>query len=107
VFVSDLLECHEPGAVRRYLLEHHYRDAWDYDDDALAEAAVAYKRWEEAAVGDREDPALAARVEAALDDDLDAPAAIAALDEAAEAGAGGTLRRLAGVLGFPLSPTEG
>jgi L-cysteine:1D-myo-inositol 2-amino-2-deoxy-alpha-D-glucopyranoside ligase len=107
VFVADLLERHEAGAIRRHLLEHHYRAAWEFDDAALAESAAAYKHWAEAATGDVERPDLAARVEAALDDDLDAPAAIAALDEAAEAGAGGTLRRLGRAMGFDLSPAEG
>jgi cysteinyl-tRNA synthetase len=40
----------------------------------------------------------------AMDDDLDTPKALAVLDRAAAAGAGETLRTLAGVLGFALTP---
>jgi L-cysteine:1D-myo-inositol 2-amino-2-deoxy-alpha-D-glucopyranoside ligase len=43
VFVSDLLERFEGGAIRRYLLEHHYRGGWAHDDEAPAEAATGFK----------------------------------------------------------------
>jgi L-cysteine:1D-myo-inositol 2-amino-2-deoxy-alpha-D-glucopyranoside ligase len=102
VFVSDLRERHEGGALRRYLLEQHYRSDWSYDEAALAEADRGWKVWEDAAHGDGTDPSLVARFEAALAHDLDTPAAIAVLDEAASAGAGRTLRELAAVLGFDL-----
>ncbi|MBA2528968.1 MAG: cysteine--tRNA ligase [Euzebyales bacterium] len=102
VFVSDLLERFESGAVRRYLLAHHYRQGWSYDDADLDEAAAGYKRWRDAAGRDGRRDDLAARFAAAMDDDLDTPAAIATLDEAAAAGAGATLRDLAAVLGFTL-----
>ncbi|CAN5689761.1 MAG: class I tRNA ligase family protein [Actinomycetota bacterium] len=102
VFVGDLLERFEAGAIRRYLLQHHYRSTWSYDDDALQEAAAGFKRWRDAAGSDARHPDLAMAFFSALDDDFDTPAAIQALDSAAEAGAGGTLRELAGVLGFRL-----
>jgi hypothetical protein len=41
----------------------------------------------------------------ALDDDLDTPAALAALDRLAERGLGASLRRAAAVLGFDLDGT--
>ncbi|MGH3664590.1 MAG: class I tRNA ligase family protein, partial [Egibacteraceae bacterium] len=103
VFVSDLLERFEGGAVRRYLLGHHYRASWSYDDATLADAAHGFKRWREAAGGRGTDADLEAAFAAALCDDLDTPTAIEVLDRAAEAGAGGSLRRLAGVLGFTLA----
>ncbi|MDQ3538486.1 MAG: cysteine--tRNA ligase [Actinomycetota bacterium] len=103
VFVGDLLERFEGGAVRRYLLGHHYRSTWSYHDEGLQEAAVGLKRWRDAAGSDAQRPDLAATFFSALDDDLDTPAAIQALDSAAEAGAGGTVRQLAAVLGFTLT----
>jgi len=103
VFTRDLLERFEGGAVRRYLLQHHYRSTWSYDDEGLQEAAAGLKRWRDAAGSDAQRPDLAAAFFSALDDDLDTPAAIQALDSAAEAGAGGTLRELAAVLGFAVA----
>jgi L-cysteine:1D-myo-inositol 2-amino-2-deoxy-alpha-D-glucopyranoside ligase len=103
VFVSDLLERHEPGAVRRYLLEHHYRSAWSYSDAELDWAAADFKQWREAAGGTERAADLEARFHDAMDADLDTPAALAVLDEAASRGAGGSLRRLAGILGFDVS----
>ncbi|HVM00475.1 MAG TPA: cysteine--tRNA ligase [Egibacteraceae bacterium] len=100
VFVSDLLERFEPGAVRRYLIEHHYRRDWAFTDEGLEEAAAGFKQWRDAAGGDGTRPELAAGFHAALDDDLDTPGALRVLDEAAAAGAGATLRELAEVLGF-------
>ena len=102
VFVSDLLERFEGGAVRRYLLQQHYRQTWSYDDEALEEAAQAYKRWQEAAGRDGRRDDLAQRFWDAVNADLDTPAALRVLDEVAENGAGQTLRELAGVLGFEL-----
>ncbi len=102
VFVRDLLERYEAGAVRRYLLEHHYRADWSYDDTELADAACGFKRWQKAAGTEGERDDLAAAFDRAIRDDLDTPEAIRILDEAAEVGAGTTLRRLAPVLGFAL-----
>jgi L-cysteine:1D-myo-inositol 2-amino-2-deoxy-alpha-D-glucopyranoside ligase len=101
VFASDLMERFEPGAVRRYLLSHHYRGSWSYDDAALEDEAASFKRWREAAGADTRSPALEAAFHAAMADDLDTPRALAVLDEAAVEGAGATLRDLADILGFP------
>ena len=102
LFVEDLLERFSGGALRRYFLEHHYRVDWTYDDDAAVEAAGNFKRWADAAVGDEVSADLEARFHAAMCDDLDTPEAVRVLDEAAEIGAGRTLRELAAVLGFNL-----
>jgi L-cysteine:1D-myo-inositol 2-amino-2-deoxy-alpha-D-glucopyranoside ligase len=103
VFASDLRERYEADAVRRYLLSHHYRRSWDHDEGDLADAAAAVKRWREAAGNDDERPDLAEAFHAAMNDDLDTPGAVRALDEAAAAGAGRTLRALAPVLGLSLT----
>jgi L-cysteine:1D-myo-inositol 2-amino-2-deoxy-alpha-D-glucopyranoside ligase len=102
VFASDLMERFEAGAVRHYLLSHHYRASWDYDDGAVEDSAASFKRWRGAAADDGQDDALEHAFHAAMDDDLDTPAALQVLDRAATAGAGGTLRDLAGILGFDL-----
>jgi L-cysteine:1D-myo-inositol 2-amino-2-deoxy-alpha-D-glucopyranoside ligase len=102
VFVSDLLERYEPIAIRRYLLSNHYRSDWSFDERAMADAATAAKRWEEAAVGAGEDESLRAAFHEAMANDLDTPEAVAILDKMAVRGAGTTLRRCAHVLGFDL-----
>ena len=102
VFVEDLLERFEGGALRRYFLEHHYRSDWTYDDDAAAESAAAFKRWQDAAGSDERSADIEVRFYDALDDDLDTPTAVKVLDEAAQSGAGRSLRELAAVLGFDL-----
>jgi L-cysteine:1D-myo-inositol 2-amino-2-deoxy-alpha-D-glucopyranoside ligase len=102
VFVGDLLERFEAGALRRYLLQHHYRESWSYDDAAIEEAARGWKSWQEAAGEGGTRPDLEAAFHAAVQRDLDLPTAIDVLDAAAEAGAGTTLRHLAQILGFTL-----
>ena len=102
VFVSDLRERFDPMAVRRYLLEHHYRDGWTYDESQLIDAAAGVKRWAEAAGAEGDAPGAAAAFHATMSADLDTPGAIRALDDAAAAGAGATVRELAGILGFAL-----
>lgn len=102
VLVSDLLEQFEPDAVRRYLLSHHYRQAWDYQKAPLQDAALALERWWEAAATQGARTDLEVAFAQAMANDLDIPRAIGVLDEAAQMGAGETLRRLASVLGFHL-----
>lgn len=103
VFVEDLLERFEGGALRRYFLEHHYRSDWTYDDDAAADAAAGFKRWQEAAGTDARSADIEVRFFAAIETDLDTPAAVKVLDEAAQNGAGRSLRACAAILGFDLS----
>jgi L-cysteine:1D-myo-inositol 2-amino-2-deoxy-alpha-D-glucopyranoside ligase len=103
VFVEDLLDRFEGGAVRRYLLDHHYRADWTYDDDAMAAAAARFKLWRDAVGSDVRSADAEAAFHAAMWDDLDTPTALQVLDEAAQSGAGGSLRALAELLGFDLS----
>ena len=93
VFVGDLLKEWEPPAIRLALLAHHYRSDWDWDEGDLAAAAIRLARWRAAGAGDGGVEAVRAR----LDDDLDAPGALAAVDDAAAAGAG--VSAAAGLLG--------
>ena len=92
VFVGELLEDWQPVDIRTALLAHHYRQDWDWNSDDMPDAARRLESWRKAAgqsgppvaAGDT-DPALQA-VRRALDDDLDTPAALAALDELADGG---------------------
>ena len=103
VFVEDLLDRFEGGALRRYFLEHHYRSDWMFDDDHMTEAAARYKQWQGAAGGDVRSADIEARFFAAMNDDLNTSKALEVLDEATQSGAGRTLIELAAVLGFDLS----
>ena len=83
VFVSDLLKTWDPRAIRLGIIEHHYRDSWEWDDDLMPRAAARLNVWLEAAgPGD----AALAEVRDALDDDLDTSRALAAIDGVAAAG---------------------
>jgi L-cysteine:1D-myo-inositol 2-amino-2-deoxy-alpha-D-glucopyranoside ligase len=84
VFVSELRKEWDPMAIRLILIENHYRTAWEWDDSRPARAAERLERWQAAGEGD----GGLAEVRAALDDDLDTPTAVAALDAAAAAGKG-------------------
>ncbi|HBU03671.1 MAG TPA: cysteine--tRNA ligase, partial [Acidimicrobiaceae bacterium] len=63
-----------------------YRRPWNWHDDLLADAEARLARWRRAGLGD----AALDATRAALDDDLDTPTALAAIDAAAEAGRGGS-----------------
>ena len=110
VFVSRLrAQGVDPMAIRLALLAHHYRADWEWTDAVLAAAQARLDRWRAAVAravpaaapgptGPSADEALAA-VRARLADDLDAPGALAAVDQWADAvldgpgGAGSALIR--------------
>jgi L-cysteine:1D-myo-inositol 2-amino-2-deoxy-alpha-D-glucopyranoside ligase len=89
VFVSDLLKTYDARAIRLACVSHHYRDSWEYDDSLMPANADRLDRWLAAAASPsaRRDADVLAEVRAALDDDLDTPRAVAALDAAAADGA--------------------
>ena len=103
VFISELRALIDPRAIRLALMAHHYRGEWEWFDseglagqrdlDTLVSAAGGAPRGGFVA---RRSSGLLAEVQAVLDDDLNAPAARAALLDAAatiERGAtGGALR---------------
>jgi L-cysteine:1D-myo-inositol 2-amino-2-deoxy-alpha-D-glucopyranoside ligase len=84
VFVSDLLKEWDPNVVRLGILEHHYRETWEWDDGLMPRAQQRFDRWRGAGTGD----AGLEDVRATLDEELDSPAALAAIDQAAAAGRG-------------------
>jgi L-cysteine:1D-myo-inositol 2-amino-2-deoxy-alpha-D-glucopyranoside ligase len=97
VFVSDLLKAWDPMAVRLVIVENHYRTQWEWDETRIDRAAERLERWRAAGEG----TAALDAVRAALDDDLDTPAAVAAIDQAAGQGAG--VSAAAALLGIDLS----
>jgi L-cysteine:1D-myo-inositol 2-amino-2-deoxy-alpha-D-glucopyranoside ligase len=102
VFVGDLCKEWDPAAVRLALLAHHYRQDWDWrTGEDMPAAAARLALWRSApdaeADSDGDGPGRSRgegaggsvaleRVRAALDDDLDTPAALGAVDEEAAAG---------------------
>jgi L-cysteine:1D-myo-inositol 2-amino-2-deoxy-alpha-D-glucopyranoside ligase len=94
VFISDLCKEWDPAAVRLAILSHHYRQGWEWFDHLMPTAAARLEAWRAAGTGD----GALDEVRSALDDDLDTPAALAAIDAAAAAGHGvGRAAQLLGV----------
>jgi L-cysteine:1D-myo-inositol 2-amino-2-deoxy-alpha-D-glucopyranoside ligase len=83
-FVSELRKVWDARAIRLAVLAHHYRVGWDWHEGLMGEAADRLARWDAAGPGH----GGLDEVRAALDDDLDAPRALRALDAAAAAGHG-------------------
>ena len=83
VLVSTLRAAgHDPMAIRLALLAHHYRSDWEWFGGEIDVAEQRLARWRDA-VSRTVAPsgeALLAAMRAALSDDLDAPAALAAVD---------------------------
>jgi L-cysteine:1D-myo-inositol 2-amino-2-deoxy-alpha-D-glucopyranoside ligase len=90
VLAHDLRQRVNPRAIRHYLLTVHYRDFFDYSEDALRTSVARVERLERAlrqggSTADEAALASAAdRFDDALADDLDTPAALAALDDATQ-----------------------
>ncbi|MDO5533743.1 MAG: cysteine--1-D-myo-inosityl 2-amino-2-deoxy-alpha-D-glucopyranoside ligase [Propionibacteriaceae bacterium] len=72
----------DPMAIRLVLLDHHYRSDWEYTDADLARATERLAAWRAIANNPTAFPAgeTVAAIRDALRDDLDAPAALAAVD---------------------------
>jgi L-cysteine:1D-myo-inositol 2-amino-2-deoxy-alpha-D-glucopyranoside ligase len=100
VFVSDLLKTYDPRAIRLVCVSHHYRDSWEYSDELMPAAADRLDRWLHAADSGSADPEVLEAVRAALDDDLDTPGAVAAIDAAVAGGSDPT--SAAALLGLEL-----
>ncbi|MFG2192357.1 cysteine--1-D-myo-inosityl 2-amino-2-deoxy-alpha-D-glucopyranoside ligase [Streptomyces sp. NPDC048639] len=83
VFVSTLRrDGVDPAAIRLALLAHHYRDNWEWTDAGLDTAVERLARWRSAVSRPDGPPAetLLEEIREALANDLDAPAALAAVD---------------------------
>jgi L-cysteine:1D-myo-inositol 2-amino-2-deoxy-alpha-D-glucopyranoside ligase len=97
VFVSDLLKTWDGRVIRLGVQAHHYRDSWSWHDGIMPTAAERLTAWQEAGDGE----AALDEVRAALDEDLDTPGALSAVDEAAAAGHG--VSAAAALLGVDLT----
>jgi L-cysteine:1D-myo-inositol 2-amino-2-deoxy-alpha-D-glucopyranoside ligase len=94
VLVSRLRAAGEdPAAIRLAILAHHYRSDWSWTDAGFAEARERLRTWRAALAAAPAGSAapLLARLRAEISNDLNAPGALAAVDEWARgalAGAG-------------------
>jgi L-cysteine:1D-myo-inositol 2-amino-2-deoxy-alpha-D-glucopyranoside ligase len=99
VFVHDLVQRSESAAVRLALLDHHYREDWEWRDELLSRAQSRLATWRTTLTTGRSSSVLD-DVRGALDDDLDTPGALRAIDAAAHAGS--SVASAASVLGITL-----
>jgi L-cysteine:1D-myo-inositol 2-amino-2-deoxy-alpha-D-glucopyranoside ligase len=84
IFVADLLERGvSPAAIRLALISRHYREDWEWRGRELATAEARLARWRDA-IGSVKPQGSSqgaiAEIRAAMANDLDTPAAIAAVD---------------------------
>lgn len=83
VFVSELVKSNDPAAIRLALMRHHYRDDWEWFDGDIDEGQQLLdllRQASQAATGPDPSNTLAT-IRAALDDDLDAPRVVEALEQ--------------------------
>ncbi len=87
VFVRDALRTNSPNALRLYLHSHHYRESWDYDEDELSDfqqfSGLLWKA-QKVKSGNSSPPNVSSfesRFIDALEDDLDTPKALSALED--------------------------
>ena len=87
VFVSELSKQADPRAIRLSLMAHHYRADWEWFDGDIDTGVVVLDRLYAAAhqLAGPDPTPYTARLRAALDNDLDAPRALAELDSLASA----------------------
>lgn len=98
VFVDKLRETWDPRAIRLAIIEHHYRTEWSWEEDLMPRAAARLERW----LGAAGPPGTAIDdVRLALDDDLDTPTALAAIDAAVARGE--SVDQAAALLGVELA----
>lgn len=84
VFVDQLRTQWDPRSIRMAVLEHHYRNEWEWDEELMPRNHRRLLAWKESVGGGTSDVLESVRQH--LDDDLDTPSAMAAIDEAASAG---------------------
>jgi L-cysteine:1D-myo-inositol 2-amino-2-deoxy-alpha-D-glucopyranoside ligase len=98
VFVHDLVARSESAAVRLALLDQYYRDDWEWREELLTRAQSRLATWRSTMTA--RPASVIDDVREALDDDLDTPRALRAIDAAAHAGANVT--SAASLLGITL-----
>jgi len=88
VFISELRKTYDTRAIRLGIVAHHYRDSWSWDDEIMPAAAGRLEAWLATASveGVADSDSALDEVRARLDDDLDTPGAVAAIDAAVARG---------------------
>ena len=84
VFVDQLRTQFDPRSIRLAVIEHHYRKEWEWDDALMPRNHERLVKWK-ASVGQASSQVLE-EVRDCLDNDLDTPGALAAIDAAAASG---------------------
>ena len=80
VFVDALRKAWDPRSIRLGIIEHHYRNEWEWDETLMPRNHDRLVSWK-ASIGGQSS-SLLEEVRACLDDDLDTPGALAAIDRA-------------------------
>jgi L-cysteine:1D-myo-inositol 2-amino-2-deoxy-alpha-D-glucopyranoside ligase len=99
VFVDALRKEWDPRAIRMAIIQHHYRFEWEWTNDQMPVALKRLNTWVDS-LNSPESPNLLNDVRAHLDNDLDTPSAMKAIDEAVSQGF--TARTAANLLGIAL-----
>lgn len=88
VFVDKLRIEHDPMSIRLGLIEHHYRVEWEWDDGLMVRNRERLNKWRSTRSSPQETSksSVLDDVRDALDDDLDTPAAVRLIDDAAHRG---------------------
>ena len=103
VFVDQLRTQWDPRSIRLAVIEHHYRTEWEWDEELMPRNHERLHRWK-ASVGGGASSVLDI-VRTCIDNDLDTPGALQAIDEAAASGADVSV--VAALLGVDLTATIG
>jgi len=88
VFISELRKTYDTRAIRLGIVAHHYRDSWSWNDEIMPAAAGRLEAWLATSTieGVADSDLALDEVRARLDDDLDTPGAVAAIDAAVARG---------------------
>lgn len=84
VFVDKLRTEWDPRSIRMAIIEHSYRREWEWDDELMPRNHQRLQSWKASIGGSSSD--VLEQVRACLDNDLDTPGAVAAMDAAAVLG---------------------
>jgi L-cysteine:1D-myo-inositol 2-amino-2-deoxy-alpha-D-glucopyranoside ligase len=84
VFVDKLRTEWDPRSIRLAVIEHHYRKEWEWNDELMPRNHARLQAWKSSVGGSVS--SILDDVRACLDNDLDTPGALLAIDTAAAAG---------------------
>jgi L-cysteine:1D-myo-inositol 2-amino-2-deoxy-alpha-D-glucopyranoside ligase len=106
VMVSDLFKTYSPNAIRYLLLEHHYRQSWEYKHESMIKASQAVHHLEQElqkrTQSEKRITNDVADFLKAIEDDLDTPRALHIINETIRAGEITEAKKMWKILGFTL-----